>query len=108
MEKIETQVVDTIDVEPHYLEMVKNFLSCYVPYKTVLAYGSRVKWTATKRSDLDIVIFGATDNELSELKEAFDESEIPFIIQISSWESIPKDFQKNIKQKYYILQTEKN
>lgn len=108
MEKINNNIVDLIDVEPHHLEMVQSVLSRHVPYKVVWAYGSRVKWTATERSDLDIVVFNASDRELGNLKDAFDESEIPFIVQVLNWESIPDDFKENIKQKYYILQTEKS
>lgn len=108
MEKINNNIVDLIDVEPHHLEMVQSVLSRHVPYKVVWAYGSRVKWTATERSDLDIVVFSASDRELGNLKDAFDESEIPFIVQVLNWESIPDDFKENIKQKYYIMQTEKS
>ena len=108
METIKGNIVDLIDAEPRCLEMVRTILSRYVPNKVVWAYGSRVKWTASERSDLDIVVFGAIDEELSELKEAFDDSEIPFIVQILSWESIPDDFKENIKQKYYVLQMKKS
>ncbi len=103
MEKIEKN----IDIDPKYLKMVRSILAKYLPHKTVWAYGSRVKWTATKRSDLDCVVFNANGADLCSVKEAFDESEIPIIVQILAWENIPDDFKDNIKQKYFILQNKK-
>jgi predicted nucleotidyltransferase len=97
-------VSNNIDVKPHYLEIIRNAFAEYLPHKKVWAYGSRVKGTSNQRSDLDCVVFNATDREIYEAKEFFDNSEIPFIIQLLSWEKIPEDFKDNIKQKYFILQ----
>jgi type I restriction enzyme S subunit len=98
--------IDAIDIEPYHLQMVRDVLAEHLPHKLVWAYGSRVKWNASHTSDLDCVVFGADDTALYNAKEAFDESEIPFNVQILSWETAPADFKDNIKQKYYILQTE--
>ncbi len=105
MEQIKN-IVETIDVEPDHLKELQSILAEYLPHKLVWAYGSRVSWTATERSDLDLIVFKASSREFSEVKDAFDESNIPFIIQILRWEDIPTDFRKNIKEKYVVLQTE--
>jgi len=101
----ERNIVDAIDMEARHLKMVRAVLARHLPLKQVWAYGSRVKWSTKQNSDLDCVVFGADDRELMYARVAFDESAIPFIVQILSWESIPAEFKDNIKQEYYILQT---
>ena len=100
----QNNIADIIDVEQRHYQAIKEILSSFLPYKKVIAYGSRVKWNASETSDLDLVVFNATDKQIYEVKEAFDESNIPFIIQILNWETIPQDFKENIEQKYHILQ----
>jgi type I restriction enzyme S subunit len=95
--------LDTIDVELKDLKIVKSIFARHLPYKQVWAYGSRVKWTATHTSDLDCIVFGATDSEIADAKEAFDESDIPFEVQLLNWENIPEDFRENIREQYFIL-----
>ena len=95
--------LDTIDVELKDLKIVKSIFARHLPYKQVWAYGSRVKWTAGHMSDLDCVVFGATDSEIANTKEAFDESDIPFEVQLLNWETIPDDFKENIREQYFIL-----
>lgn len=99
-------IVDIIDVDQRHYKIIKEIFAKFLPYKKVIAYGSRVKWNASETSDLDLAVFNATQKEIYEAKEAFDESNIPFIIQILNWETIPQDFKENIEQKYHILQKE--
>lgn len=95
---------DALDMEPRHLKMVRAILARYVPHKTVWAYGSRVTWKATEKSDLDCVVFGATETDIAALREAFDDSDIPFEVQVFAWDALPKDFQENIRERYFILQ----
>jgi type I restriction enzyme, S subunit len=99
-------IVDIIDVDQRHYKIIKEIFAKFLPYKKVLAYGSRVKWNASETSDLDLAVFNATEKEIYAVKEAFDESNIPFIIQILNWETIPQDFKENIEKKYHILQKE--
>ncbi len=108
MEIIKNNIVDNIDVEPKHLEEIKRVLARTLPYKKVWAYGSRVKWTANERSDLDLAVFEATDTQIENAKEAFNESNVPFIVQLMNWQNIPDDFKKNIEEKYFVLQTEED
>ena len=100
----QNNIVDIIDVEQRHYQAIKEILSSFLPYKKVIAYGSRVKWNASETSDLDLAVFNATDKQIYNAKEAFDESNIPFIVQILNWDTIPQDFKENIEQKYHILQ----
>ncbi|KHE92075.1 MAG: restriction endonuclease subunit S [Candidatus Scalindua rubra] len=97
-------IENQIDVEPEHLKLIKKILKRHIPYKTVWAYGSRVNWTANQFSDLDLVVFEVNTVKLGELKEEFAESDLPFSIDIMSWEKIPEKFKNKICEKYVILQ----
>jgi hypothetical protein len=53
--------------------------------------------------DLTIKTFGQADSSLAGLKEAFKESDIPFLIDISDFNLLPADFQKEILKKYAVV-----
>ena len=95
-----------IDVESRHLKMVQSIFASNLPFKKVWAFGSRVKFTARPSSDLDCVVFGATNSEIAKAQEAFDESEVPFEVQLLNWESIPEDFKENIKKEYFVVRKE--
>ncbi|WP_297448095.1 nucleotidyltransferase domain-containing protein [Ferrovum sp.] len=59
-------------------------MSRFLPGIAVWAYGSRVKWTARPNSDLDLVVFSSSAQRplVSELKEALDESNLLFIVDL--------------------------
>lgn len=63
-------------------------------------YGSRVKGTYTKSSDLDILIKGETEMPLrtvSELRERCDLSNLAFIVNFTDYNRIDKSFYDLIK-----------
>ena len=81
------------------LEEEKIILSILEPYKNkydFYYYGSRVKGNFRSLSDLDILLTSKKDIELNDiytLKEAFDESILPYVVNISY----------NIDDKFYNL-----
>jgi type I restriction enzyme S subunit len=89
-----------IDISPENWRIVRDVLQRYVPEREVWAFGSRAKWTAKEFSDLDIAIIG--DEPLSiglmaEMREAFQESSLPFKIDIVDWASITPPFRQIIQ-----------
>ena len=89
-----------IDISPENWQIVREILQRYVPDREVWAFGSRAKWTAKEFSDLDIAIIG--DKPLSialtaDLREAFQESALPFKIDIVDWANITPSFQQVIQ-----------
>ncbi len=95
-----------IDLQDKEYREVKKILSlCFE--KEVWVFGSRVSWATNKYSDLDLVIFDATPEQIGDLKEAFEESNLLFTVDILSWENIPDDFKNNIKKKYVVIQQAK-
>jgi type I restriction enzyme, S subunit len=89
-----------IDISPENWRIVRDILQRYVPDREVWAFGSRAKWTAKEFSDLDIAIIG--DKPLSialtaDLREAFQESALPFKVDIVDWANITPSFQQVIQ-----------
>ena len=96
-----------IDVNPNHLETVTRILAGQVPECEVRAFGSRVTWTAKDYSDLDLAVVGdrALDSDaLRLLKEAFEESDLPFRVDVLDWYAISPAFQKVIEKKYEVVQ----
>ena len=89
-----------IDISPENWRIVRDILQRYVPDREVWAFGSRAKWTAKEFSDLDIAIIG--DKPLSialtaDMREAFQESALPFKVEIVDWANITPSFQQVIQ-----------
>jgi predicted nucleotidyltransferase len=85
-----------IHVEERHLKIIREILSKY-PYK-FYAFGSRVHGNCKPFSDLDICAM-ETIPELTKcyLEEAFEESNLPFKVDIIEWNKISKDFRSLIK-----------
>jgi len=73
----------------------------------VRAYGSRVDGTSHAGSDLDLVLMGKKNSgqtPMARLREAFEESNLPFRVDIFDWNRLPESFRINIEKKYVVLQ----
>ncbi|MBP3404169.1 MAG: nucleotidyltransferase domain-containing protein [Alphaproteobacteria bacterium] len=95
-----------IDLTAEQLRIIRNFLQKHIPGVRVWAYGSRVKKTSTPKSDLDMVVFGDVEPRLPALRETFDESSLPFRVDLFAWNKIPEQFHLNIEENYFELQSE--
>lgn len=93
---------NTIDILPHEHQLILQILQAYLPQQTsVWAFGSRVTGKAKKFSDLDLAI-DANGKPLSlemtaKLANAFDESILPYKVDIVDWNTISISFKKNIQ-----------
>ena len=94
-----------LDLEPKQLEAVVGLLRTYLPNTETWAYGSRVKWTSKTASDLDVVAFASADQEsqLSALRSAIAESDLPFRLDLFVWDRIPEAFKDGIKRQHVVL-----
>ncbi|MDB5985074.1 MAG: restriction modification system specificity domain protein [Nevskia sp.] len=96
-----------IDLSPHDLETVQAILRRHVPDREVLAFGSRVTWTAKESSDLDLAILGdepVPANVQAALKEDFDESDLPFKVDLVDWATISESFRKIVERDKVVVQ----
>lgn len=94
-----------IDITPEQREMLLALLERHLPGVSVWAYGSRVKGSARPNSDLDLVVFTtpAQRPHVSELKDALDESNIPFRVDLHVWDEIPERFHGIIRNEHQLL-----
>ena len=91
----------TCDQRRLVLELIDRFL----PNTDVWAYGSRVNWTAGPKSDLDLVVFSDPNQgaQVSELKEALEDSDLPFRVDVLHWNDLPESFQGEIDRTHAAL-----
>lgn len=77
--------------------IIKNILKQY-PCK-FYAYGSRVKGNFSPLSDLDILVVSDNYDEIIyKLKDNFDKSRLPYVVNFTNFNSIDKDFYELIKK----------
>lgn len=83
------------------IEMLNNFL----PNVQVWAFGSRVKGNSRPDSDLDLVVFSTPEQSaaVNALKDAFDESSLPFRVDVLVWNDISESFRNNISECYCVV-----
>lgn len=95
-----------IQLSQQHLSMIRDLLHTYIPDTLVWAFGSRVKGTANPSSDLDVVAFIGDDQKMrfSMLKEALEESNVPFRVDLHSWNELPDSFKRTIEKEYTVLQ----
>jgi len=99
------RMTEAIDLKPQEKKQVINLITQYLPNTTVWAFGSRVKFTSRPDSDLDLVAFTKPDQQVqvSKLKEAFEESDLPFRVDFLEWDAIPENFKKNIENNKLVF-----
>ena len=88
--------------------MSKPCFAEHVPDAEVWAYGSRVNGMSHPGSDLDLVLRSPTLEQLGDgyydLLEAFQESNIPILIQAHDWARLPESFHREIERDYVVVQ----
>jgi predicted nucleotidyltransferase len=97
-----------IDVAAKDFKIIQTILSTHVPHCEVRAFGSRVHHTAKPYSDLDLAVVGGSqlpDCQFHALKEAFEESDLPFRVDVMDWNVLSNDFQKVISKEFVVIQT---
>ncbi len=96
-----------IDVAERHLETIERILAEYVGDCEVRAFGSRGNGTAKEYSDLDLAIIGK--NKINRrvkmlLREAFEESDLPFRVDIVDYNAVSEAFRAIIEEKYEVIQ----
>ena len=88
------------------LQTLVFLLAQHLPQVQVWAFGSRVKGSARASSDLDLVLFAedADKPQLALLREALEESQLPFPVDTLVWKDISPEFQTHIASNFIELQ----
>jgi predicted nucleotidyltransferase len=93
-------------IEKRHFKIVQSILKKYA--YTFYAFGSRVTGKNKKLSDLDLVYFETISyQELAHLEEDFEESDLPFTVDIVNWNKCEVAFQKKIIQNLEYIQGSK-
>lgn len=94
-----------IDISSAERKIILSLIKKHLPNTTVWAYGSRATWSARPNSDLDLVAFASADqkNAVYDLKEAFEESDLPFRVDFFVWDQVPDEFRVNIERERVVL-----
>lgn len=99
----------SLELPEKYLEQVRKLLRTHVPHAEVWAYGSRVSGGGHEASDLDLVLRNPAnlreeEPELSNLKRAFIESDLPIRVDVMDWARIPESFHGEIERAHVVVQ----
>ncbi len=94
-----------IDLTPAQRRTILRLIEAHLPDTDVWAYGSRVKWTSRPSSDLDLVAFAGPEQrrQVADLREAFEESNLPFRVDLLIWDDIPESFREEIDAEHVAL-----
>ena len=96
-----------IDVPDHHLKTIKRILGEYVGDCEVRAFGSRGNGTAREHSDLDLAIIGKGKIKRRVkmlLREAFEDSDLPFRVDVIDYNTVSESFRAIIEDKYEVIQ----
>ncbi len=96
----------TIEITDDQKHIVQMLLARYLPRVEVWAYGSRTKGNARPDSDLDLVAFVSKKDHPAfyDLKDAFEQSNLPFRVDMFIWDHVPKSFHATIQKEKVVLQ----
>ncbi len=94
-----------IDVAADHHRAVLRLIRTHLPDTEVWAHGSRVKRTGRPASDLDLVVFARPPQrrQVAELREAFEDSDLPFRVDVHVWDDLPESFRAEIGRERVVL-----
>lgn len=98
-----------LDLDPRDLAAVRAILRRHVPEFAVRAFGSRVRGTARRTSDLDLAIM--TDRPLAaermaDLREDLSEFDLPFAVDLVDWAVTGAAFRRIIESCWVAIAPE--
>ena len=98
-------VDQAIDITAAERKIILELLDRYLPGTPAWVYGSRVKWTSRPKSDLDLVVFATPQQQrqVGDLREAFEESNLPFRVDLFVWDEAPESFREQIETEHVVL-----
>ena len=94
-----------IDITAEQRKTVLALLEKHLPNTTAWVYGSRAQWTSRPQSDLDMVVFATPEenSQVSDLRESFEESNLPFRVDLFIWDEVPEQFREQIEAEHAVL-----
>ena len=98
-------MIQAIDITAEQRVTVRSLLARHLPNTEAWVYGSRVRWTSRPESDLDIAVFATPDQarDVSDLREAFEDSNLPFRVDLFVWDEVPESFRQEIEREHVVV-----
>lgn len=97
----------TIDIRDCDLAIVKKILNDCLPKNSkIWVFGSRAKFTTKRASDLDLAIDVGkplTIKESCMLSDAFDESDLPYKVDVVDMQTVSEGFRSYIERDRVVL-----
>ena len=91
-----------LQIEKRHFEVLQSILDKY-PYH-FYAYGSRVKGTARKFSDLDLCYQENIPGSIvTKIRWDLEESKLPFIVELVNWKHMRPAFKKIIRKDLVLI-----
>ncbi|WP_293865168.1 nucleotidyltransferase family protein [uncultured Alsobacter sp.] len=103
-----TLAASRLSLRPQDQTVIRAILSAKIPDREVLAFGSRARGRAKPFSDLDLAILGQDAlplPQLAELREAFEDSDLPFRVDLVDWNTIEDAFRAIIRREAVLIQS---
>ncbi len=91
-----------INVTEKQMQIVFSILKRFVPDCEVRVFGSRYKGNVKEYSDLDLAIVGKEKLDwkiIADMKDAFEESDLPYRVDLLDWNAISSEFRKVIEER---------
>ncbi len=87
---------------------IEALIRKHLPGAEVWAYGSRINGRSHPGSDLDLVLRSPTlepipDAGFFDLVEALERSNIPILVQVHEWTSLPESFHREIERDHVVM-----
>jgi predicted nucleotidyltransferase len=85
-----------LQIEDKHLQIIKSILNDH--QVDAYVFGSRAKMQAKKFSDLDLCLMDQYDKTtIRKVQDSFEESDLPFKVDIVCWGEIDDNFKAKIK-----------
>lgn len=95
-----------ITLEPRERKIVKKILQKYLPECEIRVFGSRLDPTPKKYADLDLALVDKNKiprEILFAVQTEFEESDLPFRVDLLDWHRLSDEFRAIIANRYEIL-----
>ena len=94
-----------LDFPAKYLDLLKDIIREQIPDAEIWAFGSRVNKQNHETSDLDLVIHqkNTASDAFVKFKESILDSNIPILIDVLDWTSIPESFKDEIQKSHVVI-----
>ena len=94
-------------IKPEHVAIIKGILLEFLPGVEVRVFGSRVNGVFKDWSDVDLAIAGPTRVDpkvLTRLKGAFEDSDLPYRVDLLDWNDISPEFRELIQARCETIQ----